>query len=88
MREQGFAVAVDELEVGLTAVGGADPQRARRRHRLDERLGPTFRLDDERIDERRSPAAGRGRTRCRTGLGGATDDGRRPLVGVLGAVGT
>ena len=40
VREQGYAVAVDELEVGLTADRGADPQRARRRDRLAERVRP------------------------------------------------
>ena len=52
VREQGYAVAVDELEVGLTAVAAPDPQRARRRGRLDERLRadvPARRAD--RIDE-------------------------------------
>ena len=56
VREQGYAVAVDELEVGLTAVGRADPQRARRRGRLDERLrarrsgSPTSGVDE--VDRR------------------------------------
>ncbi len=34
VREQGYAVAVDELEVGLTAIAAPDPQRARGRDRL------------------------------------------------------
>ena len=40
VREQGYAVAVDELEDRADRRRRADPQRARRRDRLDERLGP------------------------------------------------
>ena len=40
VREQGYALAVDELEVGPDRGGGADPQRARRCRGVDERLRP------------------------------------------------
>ena len=40
VREQGYAVAVDELEDGPDRRRRTDPQRARRRDRVDERLGP------------------------------------------------
>ena len=51
VREQGYAVAVDELEVGLTAA--AAPIRNAHGDVVASMSvsGPTFRLTDERLDE-------------------------------------
>ncbi len=51
MREQGFAVAVDELEVGLTAI--AAPVRNAHGDVICSMSlsGPTFRLSDGRVTE-------------------------------------
>lgn len=51
VREQGYAVAVDELEIGLTAV--AAPIRNAHGDGIASMSvsGPTFRLDGERVDE-------------------------------------
>ena len=51
MREQGYAVAVDELEVGLTAV--AAPIRNAHGDVVASMSvsGPSFRLPDERVAE-------------------------------------
>ena len=51
VREQGYAVATDELEVGLTAI--AAPIRNAHGDVIASMSvsGPTFRLDHERVDE-------------------------------------
>jgi DNA-binding IclR family transcriptional regulator len=51
VREQGYAVAVDELEVGLTAV--AAPVRNAHGDVIASMSvsGPTYRLNDERVDD-------------------------------------
>ena len=51
MREQGYAVAVDELEVGLTAV--AAPIRNAHGDVVASMSvsGPSFRLTPDRVDE-------------------------------------
>ena len=51
MRAAGYAIAVDELEVGLTAV--AAPIRNAHGDIVASLSvsGPTFRLDEERVDE-------------------------------------
>ena len=77
VREQGYAVAVDELEVGLTAV--AAPIRNAHGDVIASMSvsGPTFRLSEERVEEvvplRRGRAA-----RSRTGsAGGRVGHGNR-----------
>ena len=51
MREQGYAVAIDELEVGLTAV--AAPIRSAHGDVIASMSvsGPSFRLTEERVVE-------------------------------------
>ena len=73
MREQGYAVAVDELEVGLTAI--AAPIRNAHGDVIASLSvsGPTFRLGEARVKElvaggRRTPP-----TRSRDDLGFGTD---------------
>ena len=56
VRYDGYALAVDELEVGLTAA--AAPIRSAHGDIVASMSisGPTFRLDDERLDRDRPPA--------------------------------
>ena len=62
VREAGYAVVVDELEVGLTAA--AAPIRSAHGDIVASMSisGPTFRLTDEQLEET-VPHAGRGRHR-------------------------
>ena len=61
MREQGYAVAVDELEVGLTAI--AAPIRNAHGDVIASLSvsGPTFRLGEPRVEELVPRGAGRRR---------------------------
>ena len=77
MRDQGYAVAVDELEVGLTAV--AAPIRNAHGDVIASISvsGPTFRLTQERIDEV-VPRSSTPRPRCPTASAGAIAEPTRP----------
>ena len=83
VREQGYAVAVDELEVGLTAI--AAPVRNAHGDVICSMSlsGPTFRLPPERVERGGAPA-GRGGRRAvaPSGLGcpvSADSAGRPPV---------
>ena len=73
VREQGYAVAVDELEVGLTAI--AAPVRNAHGDVVCSMSisGPTFRLPAERVDDV-VPSWSRPPTSSRTDSAGVSDE--------------
>ena len=75
VRQRGFAIAIDELEIGLTAV--AAPVRNIHGEVMASLSisGPTFRLDARRVPQMTERWSWPPR-RCRAGWGGA-DDRRR-----------